>query len=169
MLGRHISRLLCRTHQAMYGGHVDDAAPALAVVGRLHGRQHQAGGVEGAGQIDGNHRIPALGREVLDRRDMLDAGIVHQDVDLAEVAHAVIDHIFDIGHARHIGAVVGHLGAQGPARGLDLGARSFDIAKTVEHDVRALLCQGLGNAKAYAAGGSSDESSFAFQHWEVSE
>ncbi|MNY41542.1 hypothetical protein D3C86_1763660 [compost metagenome] len=65
--------------------------------------------------------------------------------------------------------MIGHLGAEGPARGLDLGARPFDIAKTVEHDVRALLCQRLGDAEADAAGGSSDESSFAFQHWEVSE
>ncbi|MNZ93880.1 hypothetical protein D3C78_1129720 [compost metagenome] len=95
---------------------------------------------------------------------MLDAGVVHENVDLAEIAHAVVDHVFDVGDPRHVGTVVGHLGACGAASGQHFGARPVDIPKTVEHDIRALLSEGLGDAQADAAGGTSDKSSFAFQH-----
>ena len=43
-----------------------------------------ADGVEGAGQVDREDRVPLVDREFLDRRDMLDAGIVDQDIDRAE-------------------------------------------------------------------------------------
>ena len=46
--------------------------------------------VEGRGQVDGDDRIPFLGREFLDRRDVLDAGIVDQDVDGAELVGAAL-------------------------------------------------------------------------------
>jgi hypothetical protein len=36
--------------------------------------------VKGRGQVDRQDRIPFLDREILDRRDMLDAGIVDQDI-----------------------------------------------------------------------------------------
>ena len=38
------------------------------------------------------------------------------------------------------------------------------IAKTVEHDVRALARQRLCNPQADAAGGAGNEGGFAFQH-----
>jgi hypothetical protein len=40
-----------------------------------------ARGVEGAAEVDGDDRVPAVGREVLHGRHVLDAGVVDQDVD----------------------------------------------------------------------------------------
>ena len=39
---------------------------------------------------------------------MLDAGVVHENVDLAEIAHAVVDHVLDVGHARLDAEHAGH-------------------------------------------------------------
>jgi hypothetical protein len=49
-----------------------------------HAGHRQARGVERRAQVDGDDRVPAFGRKVLDRRHMLDAGVVDQDVDAAE-------------------------------------------------------------------------------------
>jgi hypothetical protein len=48
-------------------------------------RQRGADGVEGGGQVDRDDLVPFLDRELLDRRDELDAGIVDEDVDRAEL------------------------------------------------------------------------------------
>ena len=80
VLGRDVGRLERRGHEGMGRGRVDDAAPAA----RLHARHGGADGVEGGGQIDGDDLVPLLDRELLDRRDVLDAGIVDEDVDGAE-------------------------------------------------------------------------------------
>ena len=52
----------------------------------LHLRQHGARGVEGGREIDRQDGIPFLRRELLHRRDVLDAGVVHQDVHRTEAA-----------------------------------------------------------------------------------
>ena len=63
---------------------IDDAPPiALA-----HLRDDGADGVKVRRQIDGNNGIPAVDWETLDRRRMLDAGIVDENIDLAELARS---------------------------------------------------------------------------------
>ena len=65
-------------HGAPHVGHdVDDGATV-----RLHAlhvalARHQ----EAAGEVGVEHRLPALGADVLQRRDVLAAGVVHQAVD----------------------------------------------------------------------------------------
>ena len=61
-------------------GRVDDAAP----LARLHARHRGADGMEGGRQVDGDDLVPFLDREILHRRDELDARIVDEDVDAAE-------------------------------------------------------------------------------------
>ena len=80
VLGRDVGRLEGRGGQAVRRGDVDDPAPAL----RAHQRQRRGGGVEGRGEVDRDDLVPLLGREVGDRRDVLDAGVVDQDVDAAD-------------------------------------------------------------------------------------
>jgi len=40
--------------------------------------------VKGRAQVDGDDGVPLVDRELLDRRDVLDAGVVDQDVDRPE-------------------------------------------------------------------------------------
>lgn len=87
----------------------------------------------------------------------------------AELAGAVLHHVFDVGHTAHVRAVVRHLGPCGLTGGQHFGTRAIHIAKAVEHDVGTLARQGLGDAKTNAAGGAGDEGSFAFQHGSLSE
>jgi hypothetical protein len=140
----------------MHRGHIDDAPP----IGRLHGRQRQPRGVKCARQVDGDHRIPALDREVFDLGHMLDAGVVDQNVDPAKALGGKAHHGLDLGRPAHVCAVVGHLHAQR----LYLRLCSGHIAKAVEHQIGALGRQGLGKAQADAAGRSGHECCFAFKH-----
>src|SRR3546814_8116455 len=52
--------------------------------GDFHARYGGADGVKGGGQVDGDDRVPLVDRKLLDRRNMLDASIVHQYVERAE-------------------------------------------------------------------------------------
>ena len=90
-------------------------------------------------QVDRDDRVPLRDGKVLDRRDVLDAGVVDEDVDAAELARRVGHHGLDLGRLAHVGAVVAGLHAE---RG-DLRLRPVDIAEAVEHDVRALARQAL--------------------------
>jgi hypothetical protein len=92
-------------------------------------------------------------------RHVLDAGVVDQDVDAAELGGSVGHHGLDLGRLAHVGAVVPHLDARAAT-----SARALHVAKAVEHDVGALAGQRLGNAQADAAGGAGDECGFAFEH-----
>ena len=44
--------------------------------------------------------------KLLDRRDVLDAGIVDQDVDAAERIRGFGDHAGDLGRVGHVGAAI---------------------------------------------------------------
>jgi hypothetical protein len=116
--------------------------------------------VERTGQVDRDDGVPALDGEILDASNMLDAGVVDQNVDAAEIGGSVGHHRLDLGWLAHVGTVEPHLDAQ---RG-NLGARALVIAKAVEHDVRTLARQRLCNPQADAAGGAGNEGGFAFQH-----
>ena len=73
----------------------------------LHLRQREPGRVEGRAEVDRDDRVPALDRELLDRRDVLDAGVVDEDVDAAEVGLGRVGHHrLDLGRLAHVGAVV---------------------------------------------------------------
>ena len=142
----------------MRRGDVDDAAPFVGD----HRGQREPRGVEGGGQIDGENRVPFRRREVLQRRNMLDAGIVDEDVEPAEFAQSRFDHLGDRGGARHVGA--GIVDANVVILG-DAFAGSFDLlrlAEAVQHYVRASAGERAGDAETDAAGRAGDERDFAF-------
>ena len=99
MLGGDIGRLERRGDQAVRRGDIDDSAEAPL----LYAGEHGAPGVERGREIDREDRVPLRGRESLDRRYMLDAGIVDEDVDRPELSLRLLDHVLDLGRLRHVG------------------------------------------------------------------
>ena len=103
------------------------------------------------------------GGNSLDRRDMLDAGIVDDDIDLAEPAYGALHHHMDGVATGHVGAVIGNIdiiliGERGALR-LDLDR----IAEAVQHDGRTGPCQALCDAKADAAGRTGNDGGFSLE------
>ncbi len=103
------------------------------------------GGVERRREVDRDDRVPLLGRELLDRRDVLDAGIVDQDVDLAEALRRVrsimaLDRVGLSTCRRRRRATSTPLSRRrAPWRIVSI---SLGVAEAVEHDRRALLRPG---------------------------
>ena len=164
VLGGDIGRLVLAGHQRMRRRHVDDAAEALA----LHRRQRQPRGVEGGREVDREDRVPPVDREVVDRRHMLDAGVVDQQVDGAELRQRLAHHVLDGLGPAHVGAVVAHLHVVLLG---EFGAQRFDlalVAEAVEDDVGALGRQRAGDAEADARGRAGDEGGLADEHGESS-
>ena len=88
---------------------------------------------------------------------MLDAGIVDEDVGPAELVRAALHHRRDRRRVGHIGAVVDRA---------DFAALALDVrggAEAVDHQLRALGGERLGDGEADARGGSCDECDFAFE------
>ena len=71
----------------MRGGDVDNPPP----LSRLHRRQCCGGRVECRGKVDRNDPVPLLDGELVNRRDMLDTGIVDENVDAAEFFYRDLD------------------------------------------------------------------------------
>jgi hypothetical protein len=148
-------------------GDVDDPAPALL----LHRRNRQADGVKGAGEIDRQDRIPLLDRELLDRGNMLDAGIVDEDVDAAELAAREVDHGGDVAALADVGAAEGDADVVRPRH---LRPRLLDrrrVAEAVDDDIGASAGERLGDAEPDAARRSRYDGRLACEHlipWRLS-
>ncbi|MCY1181310.1 hypothetical protein D9M73_218080 [compost metagenome] len=153
MLGGDIGGLAHRTDQAMHRGNVDHPAPALGA----HARQTQTGAVEHRRQVDRDDRIPTLHRKLVHRCHVLNAGIVDQDIDAAELALGVGDHVGNLCRIADIGRVVADLAA----KLFDLGNNVGRIAKTVEDQVGPGPGQAEGDPQADAAGGTGDQCGLA--------
>ena len=141
MFGRHVGGFFGRSHQAMHAGNVDDAPPALAAIGRAHGRNGQTAGMKRAAQVDGQNGVPFFRGEVFHPRDVLNARVVHQNIHAPECDGGKLHHGLNFGRLAHVCAVVGHLNPQG----LNVGQWGVMVTKAVEHDVGALFGQLLGN------------------------
>ena len=62
---------------------------------RLHRREREADRVERRRQVERQDRVPFVDRELVDRRDVLDAGVVDEDVDGAEFRERLAHHRLD--------------------------------------------------------------------------
>src|SRR5437762_10757401 len=98
MFRRDIGGLMRRSDQAVRRRDIHDAPP----VPFLHLRQHRTDRVEHGGKIDRENRIPALDGKFVDWCRELNAGIVDEDVDAAELARRMLDHCDDVHGARHV-------------------------------------------------------------------
>ena len=100
VLGHDIGRLVGRGDQSMGRTQVDDPAP----VAFLHAGQGRFDRVPVRHHVDGDNRLEPVVRKILDRRDMLDTGIVDQNIDASEG-------FFGVAHHRGDGVGFGHVGA----------------------------------------------------------
>ena len=114
----------------MGGSDVDDAPPFSG----LHQGQGVAHGVERGRQVDGDDRVPALGRKILDQRNVLYAGVVDQDIDRAEAGGRPGDEIGDLVGFGHVGRVIVNSGTKG-GDVLFCAVDGGGFTKAVEHDI----------------------------------
>ena len=136
------------------GADVDDAAPALG----LHRRQPFARQVEGAVQVDRHHPAPLLGRGLRRLVVRQDAGVVHQDVDLALLR---ADPVAGRRHRPRVRDVERQRpGRRAEADGDLLQAVLGDVE---HHDLQARLDQGRRNRGPQHAGRAGDQRAFAVQ------
>ena len=87
VLGGDISRLERACRERMGAGGGDDPAPAA----RFHMRHGKTRRVERRRKVERDDRVPFLGREFLDRSNVLHPGVVDEDVDGPGLGHQVID------------------------------------------------------------------------------
>ena len=120
--------------------------------------------VERRDEVDADDRLPFAGRELIDRRDVLNAGVVHQDVDRAELFVGFPDHRFDRSRIGHVGRVVAHGDA---VLCLEPRPNRFDLieaSQAVQYDIRTRSSVFLGDAETDSAGGAGNERSLALEH-----
>src|SRR5215204_1493537 len=86
VLGRDVRGLVRRGPQVVYGGDVDDAPPPLLV----HPRQRLLEDPERSLEHNPQYEREALGRELLDGRDVLQPRVVHDDI---RVYFEVVEHL----------------------------------------------------------------------------
>ena len=130
---------------------VDDRA-TLSAVALRHALHRLARAEEAAGYIDREHAVDALGRHFVEaRREVDDAGVVHQHADAAEPLIHLLEHAQYIRFRRHVG---GDRDATGLPRQL-LGSR------LVVHVIQRHLVSALGSEarrrRADAAAAAGDE------------
>ena len=115
--------------------------------------QRGARGEEGAVEMDAQELLPARECELIERRDDLNAGIAHQDVDLSEVLHGSLNtriHLLLVGHV--------HGDAQ-PLAGAALGSDGVGggLVQISDRHARTFAHEGMSDLLADAAGGAGDD------------
>ena len=141
----------------MHRGDIDH--PAVAALG--HARQRMLHGVEGSAEVDGDDVVPFLRRLFGQRRGVLDAGAVHQDVDVAPGLHG-FEHVGDLVGLAQVGIEVPRLAA-----GVgDAGQRRIDLlgrAQAVDGHAGAGVGQCLRDGQADAGGTAGHQCGAALQ------
>ena len=138
----------------MGGRDIDDPAPALFLHQRYSGADH----VEACREVDADDRVPFFRREIIDRRDELNSGIVDDDVHRSHGFFGFAYQSGDLVRFCHIGAVIVGL----YALPLNFPAEFFDLlglAETVHDDVNALRGESPGDAQVRVSSGSITASS----------
>ncbi len=157
VLGGDIGRFIRAGRLGMRRCRGDQPPPALG----FHMRQDQPRGVEYARQVERDDQVPFGDGKFIDRRDMLRAGIVDQDIDPAELVGGVSDHALDRRGIGQVGVAVSRprarsLGQLGP---LLLDRRR--LAKAVDHDIGPGPCQGGRIGRADTRGRPGDQRGLA--------
>jgi hypothetical protein len=108
-------------------------------------------------EIDGENRVPLFRRKALEGGHVLNAGIIDEDVHLAEGVGTARHHPLDGVRLAHVGAVEQSVDAvlfgKPGSNALDFRA----VAKTVEHDIRAAGRQRPGDPEPDPAGRARDD------------
>src|SRR5216683_2112858 len=148
-----IEHLGHRAAQSRDGGDIDDLATAL----RDHDVTRSLRAQKGAGQVHVEHPPPILHGHGRDGRDPGAAGVVHEDVDRAELGLRALDHRTDVVGAGDVTAEAKRADPQRRELRGRLGA-AFGVA-CAEHHVRTHLrerCRHLPSEAAASAGDDGD-------------
>ena len=160
VLGRDVGRLEGGSDQRMRRGRGDDTAPAAP----LHAGHGCTDRVEGGGQVDRNDRIPLVDRKLLDWGDVLDAGIVDEDIHAAE---GLLPEPDQFGDFRSAWPCRGRIDGLHPEIALDCRSLLLDIGRcthSVEHDVGTCTCEGTRIRETDAARRAGHDCDFTFQN-----
>ncbi len=149
VLGGDIGAFVGRGGQTMRRGDVDDTSPA----GGAHLRQRGSGGVKGRGQVDRDDRIPLLRRELVDRGNVLNAGVVDQDI----AAACRLDQGAAFVRLGHVGLDIARLDAVFLGDGFRQGVILVGIGEGVDHHRGPCPCHLMRDAKADARVRSGDD------------
>lgn len=84
--------LVFRSDKTVHRGDVDDSTP----VRLAHVRQRGARAEKYGREIERYDVVPPVGRELLDGRDELNAGVVHEHVAAAKVRDRLLEHSTDV-------------------------------------------------------------------------
>src|SRR5207253_10767023 len=136
---------------------VDDRSAA----GAAHGRDHALGPEEHALGIDVHHAVPVLDRGVLDPTSTTDAGVVDEDVQLAEAALGHADRLLPVGLARDVETREGGLAAL--RLDVRFDAASFGFEDVADDYLRALPCEHQRFGGAHPACRPADQRDLAGQ------
>ena len=104
------------------------------------------------GEIEGNDEIPFLDRELLDRRNILRAGVVDEDVHPAKGGGGFAHHRLDF---CRLGKVMAGIDRPRIAQGFERQPLPLDglrVAKAVDHEVCALFGKRLRIGQADTRG-----------------
>src|SRR6185436_2273630 len=101
--------------------------------------------------------------KVLDRRDVLDAGVVDKDVNAAERGPGPGDEVGDLRRLGHVGAIVFDLDATLLRQVDALRFYRRLVAEAIQHDVAPLPGKCLGNGLSDTARRSGDEDGFTLE------
>ena len=145
-------------HVRHAGPHVRDDVDDCAGVTRLGRGLHRLGVAlardeEPAGEVVADHRVPALGRNRLERRCKLPAGIVDEEIDVAEFGNDRRDRLPHAIFFADVAAVANGLRATGFA---DLASNCFEFLEFAsdEGDTgakrRKLVCNAATDPRAAA-------------------
>ncbi len=147
VLGRDVRRLVRRRHQAVHRGDVDDPPPAALV----HRGQQAADQHERRGQHHLEQQRPPLLVELLDGADVLEAGVVDEDVHISDLVGEAVDVVAHAEVGGHGDAAVHRLGG-------DVEALTGKVA---EHDAGAPGAEVASHGEADARGGAGDQGATA--------
>ena len=158
-----IGRLERRCDQPVCGRDIDNS-PKLVLAHRRQRRPHR---MKRRRQVDRQDRVPFLDRKMLERSDMLDAGIVDQDIEPPVTGDGSRDHLGDRITAGHVGRGIADLDAE---IGSDLIAGFGDLgrdAETVQHHRGTRFRQRTGNPEPDATGRTRDKRGLARQRPQI--
>ncbi|GLR96481.1 hypothetical protein GCM10007858_41180 [Bradyrhizobium liaoningense] len=110
--------------------------------------------MEDATYVDVDHAVPLVDAALGQRSDGHDAGIVHENVDAAEIFYCALDEVGDVDPFHHVDGI----GLASPARSIDLcddRVEPLAAAGAYRHD-RPLGRQQLGRLRADPARSACD-------------
>ena len=153
-LGAGVDRAVRRRHAADDGADVDDAGAFAEVLDRgLRGEQE-------AEDVDVEHLVEVFFGDGLDGRELVDAGVVDEDVEAAEVLDGGVDDALGLGGLGDVAADGDGLAAGGGDGGDD-GVGAGLAGGVVDDDGGAFGGERFGDGGADALGCAGDDCDFA--------